>query len=67
MSGLPVGTHVQNRRTGRQRRTGVVMPHEPEYSRGCFPVRFDDGIWERCDASDVIRVDATTTTERAVG
>ncbi len=50
MVGLPVGTRVANRGTGRRRRTGTVMPHEPEHSQGSFPVRFDDGIWEVLDA-----------------
>jgi hypothetical protein len=50
MVGLPIGMRVQKR--GRAR-LGTVMPHEPEYSRGAFPVRFDDGIWEVLDASDV--------------
>lgn len=52
-AGLPVGTRVQARGTGR-RRQGVVMPYEPEYSHGSFPVRFDDGIWEVLNASYVI-------------
>lgn len=50
--GLPVGTWVQ-KATGRRKRAGVVMPHEPEHSRGSFPVRFDDGFWEVLDASYV--------------
>ncbi len=52
-AGLPAGTRVQARGTGR-RRQGVVMPHDPEYSHGSFPVRFDDGIWEVLDTSYVI-------------
>jgi hypothetical protein len=50
--GLPVGTRVQ-KGAGCYVRAGTVMPHEPEYSRGGFPVRFDDGIWEMLDASYV--------------
>lgn len=53
-AGLPIGTRVQRRGTGRRTRTGVVMHYEPEHSRGTFPVRWDSGIWEKCDASDVI-------------
>jgi hypothetical protein len=34
------------------------MPHEPEYSHGSFPVRFDDGIWEVLDVSYVTVVSA---------
>ncbi len=30
------------------------MPYEPEHSHGLFPVRLDDGIWQKCHASDVI-------------
>ncbi len=51
--GLPAGTRVWNRRTGSRARFETVMPHEPQYSHGCFPVRFDDWIWEKCDVSDV--------------
>ena len=50
--GLPIGTRVQ-KGTGARARLGVVMHYEPEHTRGCFPVRFDDWIWEICDASDV--------------
>jgi hypothetical protein len=50
--GLPIGSRVQ-KGTGRRARTGTVMPHEPEHSRGGFPVRFDDGVWEVLDASYV--------------
>lgn len=50
--GLPIGTRVQ-KGTGARARTGVVMHHEPEHSRGCFPVCFEDGVWEKCDASEV--------------
>lgn len=35
------------------------MVYEPGYSRGQFPVRLDDGIWQTCD---VIVLD---TTERS--
>ncbi len=58
--GLPAGTRVQMR--GRAGQQGTVMVYEPEYSRGLFPVRLDDGIWQICDASDVIVLD---TTERS--
>jgi hypothetical protein len=51
-AGLPIGTRVQ-KGTGDRARLGVVMHHEPEHSRGCFPVRFDDGLWEMLDASEV--------------
>ncbi|MGH3973502.1 MAG: hypothetical protein ACRDS9_09265, partial [Pseudonocardiaceae bacterium] len=40
--GLPIGTRVRKHGTGR---VGTVMDHEPQYSQGRFPVRFDDGIW----------------------
>jgi hypothetical protein len=49
--GLPIGTRV--RKLGTAARFGTVMLHEPEYSRGGFPVRFDDGIWEVLDVSYV--------------
>ena len=49
--GLLAGTQAQ-RRSGAQRR-GTVMPYQPKYSRGLFPVRLDDGTWQICDASDV--------------
>jgi hypothetical protein len=51
-SGLPVGTRVQMKNGARQQ--GTVMPYEPEYSHGLFPVRLDNGIWQKCYASDVI-------------
>lgn len=50
--GLPAGTRVQMRSRAQQR--GTVMPYEPEYSHGRFPVRLDSGIWQTCHASDVI-------------
>lgn len=50
--GLPAGTRVQMR--SRPQLQGVVMPYEPGCSRGAFPVRLDDGIWRKCNASDVI-------------
>jgi len=53
-SGLQPGTRVQMKMRGQARRKGTVMPYEPEYSRGLFPVRFDDGIWQKCHVSDVI-------------
>jgi hypothetical protein len=33
-----------------------MMPHQPQYSRGSFPVRFDDQIWETMDVSYVAAV-----------
>lgn len=48
--GLPIGTRVRGQDTGR---AGTVMNHEPQYSQGRFPVRFDDGIWEVHNAADV--------------
>ena len=54
MVGLAIGTRVHKPSTeGRPGRFGTVMPHEPEYSRGGFPVRFDDGFWEMLDVSYV--------------
>ena len=53
MVALPAGTRVQKRETGHRIRAGTVMPYEPEYSRGSFPVRFDDGVWEVLNASYV--------------
>jgi len=50
--GLPAGTRVQLKDGAQQ--TGTVMPYAPEYSRGLFPVRLDYGVWQTCDASDVI-------------
>ena len=44
--GLPAGTRVQMR--SRSRQQGVVMPYEPEYSHGRFPVRLDNCIWQTC-------------------
>ncbi len=51
--GLPVGTRVCNRRNGSRARYGTVMPHEPEWSHGRFPVRWDDQFWQLCNVSDV--------------
>jgi hypothetical protein len=50
--GLPAGTRVQLRDGAQQ--TGTVMPYALECSRGLFPVRLDHGVWQTCDASDVI-------------
>lgn len=50
--GLPAGTRVQMK--DRTRQKGTVMPYEPEYSHGLFPVRLDNGIWQKCHTSDVI-------------
>ncbi len=60
-TGLPAGTRVWNR-SKRHPRFGTVMPHEPEHSRGCFPVRYDDGIWETADTTDVTAVSAEQET-----
>ncbi len=68
--GLPIGTRVvrNHRPAGRLPRFGTVMPHEPEHSRGCFPVRFDDCIWETCTVSDVTVVATSSSHQvRAVG
>ena len=50
--GLPAGTQVQMRSQAWQK--GTVMPYEPEYSPGRFPVRLDNCIWQTCNVSDVI-------------
>jgi hypothetical protein len=50
--GLPAGTRVQMK--NRTRQQGTVMPYEPEYSHGRFPVRLDNCIWQTCNATDVI-------------
>jgi hypothetical protein len=50
--GLPTGTRVQLKTPAQQK--GTVMPYEPEYTQGLFPVRLDNGIWQRCHTSDVI-------------
>jgi hypothetical protein len=50
--GLAAGTRVQMRNGAGQK--GTVMPYEPEYSHGRFPVRLDNHIWQTCNASDVI-------------
>jgi hypothetical protein len=50
--GLPAGTRVRVK--GGAQQTGTVMPYEPEYSHGGFPVRLDDGIWRIFDANDVV-------------
>lgn len=55
---LPVGTKV--RKLG-SRRFGTVMPHQPEFSRGSFPVRFADGVWEVLDVSYVTVVQQQAT------
>ncbi|MGH3898906.1 MAG: hypothetical protein ACRDTA_11790 [Pseudonocardiaceae bacterium] len=62
--GLAVGTRVvrDHRPPGARPRFGTVMSHDPEFSRGCFPVRFDDGIWEQCNASDVTVVTGAVVT-----
>lgn len=70
--GLPIGTRVMRvdpfPDLRRRSRLGWVVPHQPEYSRGSFPVRWDDGIWEAgLDVSDVTVVpeqeqEATVTT-----
>jgi hypothetical protein len=51
-AGLPAGTRVRVK--GGAQQTGTVMPHEPQHSRGLFPVRLDDGIWQIFDANDVV-------------
>ncbi len=51
--GLPIGTRVWNRMPGDRARFGTVMPHEPEWSWGGFPVRWDDGFWEIRDVTYV--------------
>lgn len=58
--GLPAGTRVWNRKPGAHARFGTVMPYSPEYSRGGFPVRFDDHIWEMLDVSYVTAVSPDT-------
>ncbi len=58
--GLPPGTRVWNRRRGRRARFGTVMPHAPEYTRGCFPVRWDDEFWQTCNAAELTVVVAQT-------
>jgi hypothetical protein len=50
---LPPGTRVWNRKTGNRARYGTVMPYQPQYWQGCFPVRFDDEVWEWCDTGNV--------------
>lgn len=54
--GLPIGTRVWNRKKGDRARFGQVMPHDPLWTRGGFPVRFDDQIWETMDVSSVTAV-----------
>ncbi|MGH3802410.1 MAG: hypothetical protein ACRDTD_20245, partial [Pseudonocardiaceae bacterium] len=56
--GLPIGTRVWNRQPGARARFGTVMPHEPLYSHGSFPVCFDDHIWRIMDVSYVTAVSA---------
>ncbi|MGH3926196.1 MAG: hypothetical protein ACRDS9_21955 [Pseudonocardiaceae bacterium] len=51
--GLRWGTRVRKDRTGPGATDGTVMPYQPEYSQGRFPVRFDDGLWEVLNPSDV--------------
>lgn len=43
------------------------MPHDPQYSNGCFPVRWDDQVWERCNASDVSVVETATVVATLTG
>ncbi|MGH3896908.1 MAG: hypothetical protein ACRDTA_01390 [Pseudonocardiaceae bacterium] len=51
---LPVGTRVRKHNDIHLVRPGTVAHHEPQYSQGRFPVRWDDGIWETADCSDVV-------------
>jgi hypothetical protein len=44
---------------------GIVQPYDMEYSRGIFPVRFDDGIWRMEMAGDVWVVVPDATEEPA--
>lgn len=64
--GLPIGTRVVRNDPfpgRRPPRFGWVMPHQPEYTHGAFPVRWDDGIWQaQLDASDVTVVPSHVTT-----
>ena len=60
--GQPAGTRVQLR--SRTQPQGTVMPYEPEYSHGLFPVRLDNGIWQKCHASDVIVLDTPKTADQ---
>lgn len=48
--GLRAGTWVRRRGS---RALGTVQPCELEFSAGRFPVRYDTGLWEVCDRSDV--------------
>ncbi len=54
---LPAGTRVQLRDGAKPK--GTVMPYAREYSRGLFPVRLDNCIWQICKASDVVVLDTT--------
>ena len=53
--GLAPGTRVQLR--GGARLKGTVMRYQPAHSPGLlglFPVQLDNGIWQTCDATDVL-------------
>jgi hypothetical protein len=56
--GLAIGTRVWNGKPGALARFGEVMAHEPQYSQGGFPVRFDDQLWEVLDVSYVTPIAA---------
>lgn len=61
LRGLPTGTKVRHRKKDPTGQVGTVMPHEPQWSHGGFPVRWTDGIWERCDRSTVVTVVTSVT------
>jgi hypothetical protein len=49
---LNPGTRVRlKREEGDPPLEGWVQPYDMEYSSGTFPVKFDDGIWRKMDAS----------------
>lgn len=49
--GLAIGMRVWNGEPGAVAWFGEVVAHRPRYSRGEFPVRFDDQPWEVLDVS----------------
>ncbi|MCA1705269.1 MAG: hypothetical protein LC808_19230, partial [Actinobacteria bacterium] len=50
---LPPGTRVQTVATDRVQR-GVVLPYEPQYSWGTFPVLCGDGVTRRRSTDDCV-------------
>lgn len=59
---LPPGTRVQRLAGGQ---LGTVQQYGMEHSSGCFPIRWDGGLWETCGADDVRVIPATGAKPRS--